>query len=106
LQVVDQEITKTFVANGPQQQGKRLAYVMDPMPDSAWDRLDPPDDAVLELTPIRLSAIGVRNLAEARSPERQARDEEALASLRAELAELDPPLRVNGLGDITPILGH
>jgi hypothetical protein len=78
---------------GSLEPGKRLSYVMYPMPDSAWDRLDPPVDAVLELRVVRLSALGNRNLAEARSPERQGRDESDLSSLRAELADLDASAR-------------
>jgi hypothetical protein len=67
--------------------GKRLSFVMYPMPGSSWDALDSPSDAILDLTPIRLSSIGIRNIAEARSPERTSRDEAKLASLRAELAD-------------------
>jgi len=73
--------------------GKSLAYQLYPLEGSPWDRLAPPPDAVLELTPVRLSSVGNRNLAAARSTERQAADEASLARLRDELAELDPSRR-------------
>lgn len=73
--------------------GESLSYSMYPMTGSSWDGFDPPDGVVVRLTPIGLSSIGQRNLAEARSPERLSKAEARLASLRSDLAELVPASR-------------
>jgi hypothetical protein len=70
--------------------GESASLKLFPMPDSQWGTYDPPEGAVLDLTPTRLVGVAGNVLAEARSPERLAKDEASLASLRADLQEIQP----------------